>query len=86
MEDDGIFYGCLVHFSVFCYIFGHLVQFVVFGIFFRFGILYQEKSGNPGPAQNPNANIFIIEHMKNFANAVLATYLSSKHRKNQTMT
>jgi hypothetical protein len=27
-----------------------LVQFVVFGIYFsRLGILYQEKSGNPGP-------------------------------------
>jgi hypothetical protein len=50
MEDDGIFYGHLVHLTVFCYILwsfgnlgsGNLVY------FFRFGILYQEKSGNPG--------------------------------------
>jgi hypothetical protein len=44
----GIFYGHWVHFTVFCYILwtfgivrGNLVH------FFRFGILYQEKSGNP---------------------------------------
>jgi hypothetical protein len=49
MEDDGIIYGHLVHFTVFCYILltigivrGNLVSFS------RFGILYQEKSGNPG--------------------------------------
>jgi hypothetical protein len=44
-----IFYGHLVHFTVFCYMLltigivrGNLVS------FYRFGILYQEKSGNPG--------------------------------------
>jgi hypothetical protein len=49
MEDVGIFYGHLVHFTVFCYILwtfgivrGNLVHFS------RFGILYQEKSGSPG--------------------------------------
>jgi hypothetical protein len=48
MEDVGLFYGHLVHFTVFCYILwtfgigrGNLVYFS------RFGILYQEKSGNP---------------------------------------
>jgi hypothetical protein len=48
MEDVGIFYGHLVHFTVFCYISrtsgkvrGNLVHFS------RFGILHQEKSGNP---------------------------------------
>jgi hypothetical protein len=48
MEDGGIFYGHLVYFTVFCYILwtigivrGNLVYFS------RFGILYQEKSGNP---------------------------------------
>jgi hypothetical protein len=47
MEDVGIFYGHLVHFTVICYILwtfgivrGNLVYFP------RFGILYQEKSGN----------------------------------------
>jgi hypothetical protein len=54
MEDAGIFYGHLVHFTVFCYILftfsivrGNLVHFS------RFGILYQEKSGNPGPEHIP---------------------------------
>jgi hypothetical protein len=48
MEDDGTFYGHLVHFTVFCYILS------TFGIvhgnllhFSHFGILHQEKSGNP---------------------------------------
>jgi hypothetical protein len=48
MEDDGIFYGHLIHFTVFCYIlwtFGVIHGNLVY--FFRFGILYQEKSGNP---------------------------------------
>jgi hypothetical protein len=47
MEDVDIFYGHLVHFTVFCCILwtfgivrGNLVYFP------RFGILYQEKSGN----------------------------------------
>jgi hypothetical protein len=49
MEGVGMFYGHLVHFTVFCCILftfgvvrGHLV------VFSLFGILYQEKSGNPG--------------------------------------
>jgi hypothetical protein len=48
MEYVGIFYGHLVHFTVFSYIFwtfgivcGKLVYFS------HFGILYKEKSGNP---------------------------------------
>jgi hypothetical protein len=47
MEEDGIFYGHLVHFTVLRF-YGHLVQFVVIWyIFPGFGILYKEKSGNP---------------------------------------
>jgi hypothetical protein len=48
MQDVGIFYGHLVHFTVFCYIlltFGIVCGNLVY--FYRFGILYQEKSGNP---------------------------------------
>jgi hypothetical protein len=47
-EDVGIFYGQLVHFTVFCYIlwtFGKVRGNLVY--FTRFGILYLEKSGNP---------------------------------------
>jgi hypothetical protein len=50
MEDVGIFYEHLVHFTVFCHIlwtFGIARGNMVY--FSRFGILYQEKSGNPGP-------------------------------------
>jgi hypothetical protein len=48
IEDVGIFYGHLVHFTVFCYIlltFGIVSGNLVY--FSRFGILYQEQSGNP---------------------------------------
>jgi hypothetical protein len=48
MEDVGIFYGHLVHFTVFCYIlrtFGTVRGNLVY--ISRFGILSKEKSGNP---------------------------------------
>jgi hypothetical protein len=48
IEDVVMFYRHLVHFTVFCYIlwtFGVVRGILVY--FFRFGILYQEKSGNP---------------------------------------
>jgi hypothetical protein len=50
MKDVYTFYGHLVHFMVFCYIlwtFGIVCGNLVY--FSRFGILYQEISGNPGP-------------------------------------
>jgi hypothetical protein len=50
MENVGIFYGHLVHFTVFCYIlwtFGIVCDDLVY--FSRFGILHKEKSGNPVP-------------------------------------
>jgi hypothetical protein len=50
MEDVGyiiwpfaLFYGHLIYFTPIWYIFGTLVY------FFRFGTLYHERSGNPGP-------------------------------------
>jgi hypothetical protein len=48
MENAGIFYGHLEYFTVICNIswpFGNAV--VIWYIFPRFGILCQEKSGNP---------------------------------------
>jgi hypothetical protein len=46
MEDAGIFYGHLVPFTNIWYMsgkfYGHLVYFP------GFGMLYQDKSGNPG--------------------------------------
>jgi hypothetical protein len=48
-EDVGIFFWRLVYFTAISYIFGHLLYYmVIWYIFPRFGMLYQEKSGNPG--------------------------------------
>jgi hypothetical protein len=58
MEDVGIFYGHLVHFMVFCYIlwkFGIVRGNLVY--ISSFGILYQEKSGNPDPQSVRIANV-----------------------------
>jgi hypothetical protein len=61
MEVIGIFYGDLFHFTVFCYnlwtfgiVHGNLVYFS------RFGILYQEKSGNP--ATHPDKRTLRNKH------------------------
>jgi hypothetical protein len=54
MEDAGIFYGHLVYFSAIWHIlwpFGTCSLVLVH--FTRFGMLYQEKSGNPGRRQFP---------------------------------
>jgi hypothetical protein len=48
MEDVGIFYGHLVHLTVFWYILWTFGIYCGNWVYFpRFGILYQEKSGNP---------------------------------------
>jgi hypothetical protein len=48
MEDVGIFLAHLVFLGPLGIFFGHLVHFwVIWYIFTRFGMLYQEKSGNP---------------------------------------
>jgi hypothetical protein len=55
MDDVGIFYGHLVNlppFGIhilrsFCIFYSRLVY------FYRFGMLWQEKSGNPGRDENP---------------------------------
>jgi hypothetical protein len=49
LEDVDIFYGHLVHFTGFCYIFRTLGIFSGNLVYFSlFGILYQKNSGNPG--------------------------------------
>jgi hypothetical protein len=49
MQDVGIFNGRFVYHAVIWYFCGHLVYFmVIWYIFSRFGMLYQENSGNPG--------------------------------------
>jgi hypothetical protein len=48
-EYVGLFYGHLVHFTVVCYILWTIrIVLGSFVYFSPFGILYQEKSGNPG--------------------------------------
>jgi hypothetical protein len=62
MEDVGIFYGHLVHFMVFCYIlwtFGIVCGNFIY--FSPFGILYQEKSGNPGQKRDQPVLFFIAK-------------------------
>jgi hypothetical protein len=48
IEDVGLFYGHLVYIKAIRYFYGHLVYFMaIWYIFSRFGMLYQERSGNP---------------------------------------
>jgi polyferredoxin len=58
IEKVGIFYGHLEYNSAIWYMscpFGILVA--IFGIFSPFGILYQEKSGNPAPMNHAKRGI-----------------------------
>jgi hypothetical protein len=58
MENAGIFYGNLQYFTViWCILwpFGNFV--VIWYIFPRFGILCQEKSGNPAENDNLHAPV-----------------------------
>jgi hypothetical protein len=46
---SGIFYGHSVFLKLFVKLFCRLVYFMaIWYIFYQFGVLYQEKSGNPG--------------------------------------
>jgi hypothetical protein len=69
MEDVGIFYGHLVHFTVFSYIlwtFDTVRDNLVY--FSHFGILYLEKSGNP------TSYIRRPSHSKNDAHRKVSRY------------
>jgi hypothetical protein len=49
MEDIGIFYGHLFYFAAILSILGPFGIFIRHFVYFsRFGMLYQENSGNPG--------------------------------------
>jgi hypothetical protein len=48
MKDVGIYYGHLVLFTDFCHILWTFGTARDVAYFSHFGILYQEKSGNPG--------------------------------------
>jgi hypothetical protein len=57
MENTGIFYGYLEYFTVIWYILWPFVNVaVIWYIFPRFGILCQEKSGNPACDVFSNSN------------------------------
>jgi hypothetical protein len=47
MENAGIFYGNLEYFTEIWWILRPIGNVVIWYIFPRFGILYQEKAGNP---------------------------------------
>jgi hypothetical protein len=47
MEDVDILNGHWGYFTAIWYILGQFIIFYAFGIFFRLGMLYREKSGNP---------------------------------------
>jgi hypothetical protein len=48
IKNVRIFYGHLEYFKAFWYFYSHLVSLGTFWyIFYRFGILHQDKSGNP---------------------------------------
>jgi hypothetical protein len=70
MEDVGIFYWHLVHFTVFCYILWTVG--IVRGNLVYFGILYQEKSGN---------HAFSHSHL-NVADNILSNKLNLKKIEN----
>jgi hypothetical protein len=64
MENLGIFYDHLVFLRPLEICYGHLVYFVVICyIFHRFGIMKQEKSGNPVKADN---RIFYLTDFQHF--------------------
>jgi hypothetical protein len=80
MEDVVKFYGHLVHLTVFCYIlwtFGVVRGILVY--FSRFGILCQEKSGNPESATTQlnvaAAHLYIGCLCKVFLNFFISTTL-----------
>jgi hypothetical protein len=61
MKDVGKFYGLWSILWTFGINFGHVVYFVVIWCTFSlFGMLYREKSGNPGPK-------LTIMHVRKFA-------------------
>jgi hypothetical protein len=58
MENLGIFYDHVVYFMAIGSISGHLVYFaVIWYTFPNFGILDQEKSGNPGHSAKTNVQL-----------------------------
>jgi hypothetical protein len=77
MEDDGMFYGHLVHFRglllYFMDIWNSSWLFVgIHTYFFRFGMFYQDKSGNPGciraHVSGYNAEPQITFHSNDYSN------------------
>jgi hypothetical protein len=59
LENVDIFYGHLEYLRTFGIFYEHLVHFVfIWYIFSGFGIMYQEKSGNPGPL--PQVETFLL--------------------------
>jgi hypothetical protein len=63
MKDVGIFYGHLVYIRAIWYSFVAIsYNLWSFGIFFRFGMVYREKSGNPAQVLNCIVNIIGVPY------------------------
>jgi hypothetical protein len=72
MEDDGIFYGHLVHFTVFCYIlwtFG-IVRGIMYGIFFPILVFCTKKNLATLP-ESPGENFLDLLTCRQISDNVL---------------
>jgi hypothetical protein len=68
VEDVGIFYRHLVYLKAYWYIllpFGIFSGYLVY--FHHFGMLYQNKSGNPGPKQGIRRTEFSVTRLGEFS-------------------
>jgi hypothetical protein len=80
-EDVGLFCGHLANFKSICYILwpfvifcGHLLYFVaIWYIFPRFGMLYQEKSGNPEAKQRNSQTLMSRFRLAEHGNYTVTT-------------
>jgi hypothetical protein len=87
MEDVGIFYGHLVHFTVFCYIFrtfGIVCSNLVY--FFPFWYFALKKSGNPALKYEKRTGLAFLITRQSLSDARLSRFQSKWLRGFEKMT